>query len=101
MKPEECALSESYPDERSRNIEVEFDLPEDCRVKIAVQDTLGVEVFTLVDNDLVAGRYQRVWTCRDSTGRTVTPGRYVLRMNVKPLKTADKLVSLERVVTVR
>ena len=70
-------------------------------MKITAQDALGVEVFTLVDNELVAGRYQRVWTCRDSTGRTVTPGRYFLRMNAKPLTTADKLVSLNRVVIVK
>lgn len=99
--PEDYGLADRRLDERTGQIEITFDLPEDCSVKISVLDSTGREIACLVDHELVAGHYQRVWDSRERTGGSVSPGVFYLRLDANPLTSNKKPVSLMKMILLR
>lgn len=57
----------------------EFDLEQDAPVSLKIFDLRGREVRTVVDGPMTAGTHQAVLD-----GRSLLPGRYLLRMQVGP-----------------
>ena len=70
------------PNPMNINATASFDytLPTDGQVDIRVFDILGKEIATIVETERVAGTYTTQWNGRDSYGRQVAPGMYMIRM---------------------
>ncbi len=47
-----------------------------------IYDLLGREVKTLVEKDLVSGRYEFDWAGKDESGQLLSSGVYVYRLEV-------------------
>ncbi|UCE18439.1 MAG: C10 family peptidase, partial [Gemmatimonadota bacterium] len=73
--PSDYVLSQNYPNPFNPQTNIEFGLPEEGRVRLAVYNLLGQEVEVLVDSDLEAGYYSVSW---DASG--VTTGVYFFRI---------------------
>jgi len=73
--PAEFTLGANYPNPFNSSTQIEFTLPIELIVGIAVFDPLGRKVATLIDNQLSAGRYTVGWNATDFTS-----GIYSIRM---------------------
>jgi hypothetical protein len=61
---------------------MDFTVPRDARVRLAVFDMQGRTLGTLADGVFAAGRHQVSWTGRTGSG-SVTPGLYYARLEVE------------------
>ncbi|RKZ20119.1 hypothetical protein DRQ50_00375 [bacterium] len=59
---------------------IRFELARGGRTRLAVYDLRGMLVRDLLDEELAAGLYRRVWDGRDRHGRTVGSGIYLYRL---------------------
>ncbi|MGE3800941.1 MAG: FlgD immunoglobulin-like domain containing protein [Candidatus Kapaibacterium sp.] len=57
-----------------------YTVPTDSRIQIRVFDILGKEIATIADGEAVAGTYAAQWNGRDESGRQVSPGMYMIRV---------------------
>ena len=61
-------------------------------VKLAVYDLTGRRVVLLADGRREAGRYTVAWDGRDSSGRTMPSGLYLVRIEAGDFKQTKKLL---------
>ncbi|UCD37160.1 MAG: T9SS type A sorting domain-containing protein [Fidelibacterota bacterium] len=80
--PEEFSLSQNYPNPFNPVTTINFSLPTEGRVKLAVYNLLGQELRTLVTDYLKPGTYKAVWNSLDNSGRKVPSGMYFYRLVV-------------------
>ena len=74
---------------------VRYQVPEDARVVIRVYDLLGRVVTTLVDAQVSAGFYHRVWDGRNDAGLRVASGVYIYRMEAGTFVQTRKMLLLK------
>jgi hypothetical protein len=80
--PEAFSLSQNYPNPFNPTTTIDFSLPVDGQVKLAVYNLLGKEIHTLVADNLKAGTYKALWNSQDNMGRKVPSGIYFYRLVV-------------------
>ncbi len=61
LVPSEFTLYQNYPNPFNPSTTISFNLPSNANVSLKIYDVLGREVTTLVNEELQAGRYQRIW----------------------------------------
>ena len=59
---------------------IQFEVEHSGPVRVAVYDTRGASVSTLVDRELPAGRHQASWNGTDSEGRRLAAGLYFVSL---------------------
>ena len=59
--PTEYALGQNFPNPFNPVTAIQFDLPETGYISLKVYNTLGVEVATVMSENLSAGRYKVIW----------------------------------------
>jgi hypothetical protein len=79
-RPAALALEPPSPNPSSHLARLAFALPTAARVRLEVLDIEGRRVRLLADHDFVPARYEAGWDLRDSVGRRVPPGVYLLRL---------------------
>jgi len=87
----EFALRQPLPNPTSSTSRVDFALPRESRVDLAVYDMQGRRVVTLVDGVLPMGRHQALWT-GTAAGRAVSAGVYFVRLNAPGVNLTRRLV---------
>jgi subtilisin family serine protease len=78
--PTEFSLSQNYPNPFNPATEIQFALPENAHVKIEIFNVLGQKVHTLVNEDMEAGYKSVTWNGLDDSGKNVSSGVYLYRM---------------------
>jgi outer membrane protein assembly factor BamB len=61
-------------------VTLEYALPQDSNVELAVYDLRGARIATLVNQVQVAGSHRAIWQGRDRTGKRVAAGMYFARI---------------------
>ncbi len=79
-RPVTYALHQNYPNPFNPGTMIQFDLPVGSDTRIAVYDLLGREVVRLADGRLEPGYHQLLWNGRDTRGRAVPTGMYIVLM---------------------
>lgn len=74
--PEKFSLSQNYPNPFNPTTKIDFELPFDSKVKIAVYDLLGREVKILINSELKKAGYYSV----DFSANNLASGIYIYRM---------------------
>jgi flagellar hook assembly protein FlgD len=74
---------------------VRFALPRAAGVTVAVYNSAGRLVRTLVAGTAEAGYHRAAWDGRDEAGRRVAPGVYYCRLNSAEFAAMRKLVKLD------
>jgi hypothetical protein len=79
--PKSYVLSISaYPNPFNPGTTIRYTVPSAGRVSVAIYDTRGAHVATLVDERKDAGAYTETWEGRDDDGRVVSSGVYFARV---------------------
>lgn len=90
--PERFALAQNHPNPFDRQTAIEYMLPEIAAIDLSIYDVTGRLVQTLVCGVYAPGVHTVRWDGRDSTGRAVGPGVYVLVFNCPGFVAARKMV---------
>ena len=72
--------------------DLQFSIPRDDRVSLAVYDVTGRLVRTLADETMAAGHYVRQWDGRDAAGGRVAAGVYLARLKTSQEEKVHKLI---------
>lgn len=94
-RPESFALAAEGGGTFSGRVTVRFDLPETDEVTVRIYDTQGRLVRTIAQTEHPAGRYRATWDGRDSRGREVAAGSYIVRFISRNHDGEEKLVKVE------
>ncbi|MCJ7811772.1 T9SS type A sorting domain-containing protein, partial [bacterium] len=81
--PMRFMLSESYPNPFNPETYIQYHVPEMCHVHIAVYNSMGRLVCTLVDEEKTAGVYELSWDGRDDSDMLVSTGVYLFIMKAE------------------
>ena len=82
-------LEKNYPNPFNPSTTIQFFLPHSSHVTLKVYNTLGVEVATLVSDNLSAGKHQVVWEAKG-----IASGIYFYRLQTADFVQTRKLVLL-------
>lgn len=89
--PEKYNLSQNYPNPFNPITKINFDLPEDAKIKLIVYDIIGREVKTFINNEFkAAGTYQI-----EFNGSNLSSGVYFYRLE------SEKFVQTKRMVLIK
>jgi glucuronoarabinoxylan endo-1,4-beta-xylanase len=92
--PLHFALCQNYPNPFNPVTTITFQVPEPSNVSLIVYDILGQEVCILLDAVYQAGNYRIEWNGSDSSGRSVSSGVYLIRLQTDRFEAVKKAVLL-------
>ena len=95
LLPETIALSSNYPNPFNLETRIEYALPEEAKVRLAIYNIRGQQVRTLVDEIQPAGFKVVVWSGRDDFGLEVGSGVYFIQL-VVALQTLMEKITLQK-----
>jgi len=90
--PETFTLSQNYPNPFNPETSIDYELPLESEVKIAVFNLLGQQIRSLFNGKQNPGRYTISWDGKSDNGLSVATGVYLVRMQ------AGKFVSVRKVL---
>jgi hypothetical protein len=93
--PDKFELANNYPNPFNPSTTIEFSVPEQSDVKIAVFDITGTLVTELVNEVFGAGTYRTVWNARDNFGSYVASGLYIYRMSAGNFTQAKRMLFIK------
>ena len=81
--PQQYELFQNYPNPFNLATRIHYSLPREDHVRILIYDLLGKKITTLIDERQQAGYYVITWDGRDNSGRLVSSGIYLYRLEAK------------------
>jgi len=78
--PTEFRLHANAPNPFNPSTTIRFDLVDADFVRVAIYNTQGQLIRTLLERDMAAGRHEIVWNGLDKTGREMSSGVYLYRL---------------------
>lgn len=93
--PYQFALHNNYPNPFNPETNIQFDIPEQLSVKLAIYDLSGKEVNVLVQNTFAPGKYNVKWAGKDQHGQPVSAGMYIYQIEAGNFRNTKKLILLK------
>ena len=90
--PTAFALDQNYPNPFNPSTEIRFALPKATHVTLSVYTVSGELVTTLLDEAMSAGTFSITWNGRSSSGRAVSSGLYLYRIQASDFTAVRKMV---------
>ncbi len=95
LLPKEFALNQNFPNPFNPSTTIRFALPKASQVELAVYNTLGQKVATVVDGQMEAGNHAVVWDGRNSGNQQVASGVYFYRLQAGSYNQTKKMMLLK------
>jgi FlgD Ig-like domain len=89
------ALEQNYPNPFNPSTSISFALPEAGAVSLAIYNTNGQLVKTLISGEMNAGRHNVIWDATDARGERVTSGVYLYVLKAGEFTAQRKLVLMK------
>ena len=86
------ALSQNHPNPFNPETTIQYALPAESSVTLAIYNTMGQRIRTLVDGEQTAGHHRSAWDGRDDTGQAAASGLYLCRMVCGDFSAVRKLL---------
>jgi len=83
--PVAYALNQNYPNPFGPATTIQYAIPRQSRVTVAVFNLRGERVHVLADEVCQPGYYVATWDGKDSLGRALSNGIYFCRMTTRPV----------------
>ena len=93
--PARFHLGQNYPNPFNPSTHIPYQLAESGHVRLAVYNSLGQRVRTLVDRPQPSGVHHVTWNGADETGRPVAAGVYFCRMTSAGGRQVRKMVLVD------
>jgi len=87
--PEKMVLHQNYPNPFNPNTVIMFGILENSEVRLGIFDLMGREVRTLVNSRMTSGEFEIDWDGMDNSGRPVSSGMYMCKLESKSLITGQ------------
>ncbi len=87
-------LFQNYPNPFNPETAISYQLSNGSNLELAVYNSLGQKIRTLVQARQPAGRYQVKWDGRDEAGREVGSGVYIYRLKAGQYSISKKMILL-------
>ncbi|MCD6181937.1 MAG: T9SS type A sorting domain-containing protein [Candidatus Cloacimonetes bacterium] len=88
-------LLQNYPNPFNPSTTIKMELAEAGNVELAVYNSKGQKVKTLVDSPALPGTYEYLWNGKDENGSSVASGQYVVKLQQNGKETATKIMLLK------
>ena len=75
--------------------QIQYDLPEDKNVTIAIYDVMGRNIRTLMNGRQTAGYHSVRWDAKNDTGEGVAAGMYIYTIQAGEFRATKKMVLLK------
>jgi hypothetical protein len=85
--PESYDLLQNFPNPFNPSTTIRFSLPEPTNVKLSIYDVLGKEIEVLIDQHLLSGIHETIWTVND-----LPSGIYVYRLETEKFSKFSKML---------
>ena len=86
---------EAHPNPFNPTTAISFGVPRQAFVKLDIYSVSGRWVRPLANEDLAAGSYSREWDGRDETGRPVSGGVYIAKLQVDDTIVPRRLILIK------
>ncbi|MFK7847684.1 MAG: sialate O-acetylesterase [Rhodothermales bacterium] len=90
--PEIFDLKAIYPNPFSSTTTIEYQLPEEGPVRIEIFNITGQRVKVLIDNNMPAGSWSRIWNGTDARDNPVAAGVYMVHLKADGYTETSKVV---------
>jgi hypothetical protein len=92
--PDDFALSQNYPNPFNSETWFQYQLTEDCEVRISVFDLLGKRIRTILHEKQSHGYYSDHWDGKTEAGEPVPSGIYLLYLKTEPFTQIRRMTVL-------
>ena len=93
--PEFFSLHQNYPNPFNPSTRIRYDLREETHVSLTVYDMLGKQITSIVSESQSAGVRTVIWDGTDASGRNVSAGVYLYRIQAGTFTETRKMVLLK------
>ncbi len=93
--PKTFAIHQNFPNPFSQKTEINYQLPEECNVELAIYNVIGERVKTLTDKKQSPGYYNMHWSGKDFREEKVPTGTYFLIFKAGKFQDHKKIVKLQ------
>jgi len=93
--PDKYNLAQNYPNPFNPSTQIDYSVPVQSRVKLAVYNTLGQLINVLVDGNQSAGNHSVTWNGTDLHGAHVASGIYFYRIEAGAFTNTRKMVMIQ------
>ncbi len=90
-EPAELTLN-NYPNPFNPSTSINFNLPENSRVNLAIYDLKGRKVTELINQEMVQGQHSFKWNGRDKHNRTLASGIYFYTLRTNNSSLTKKMI---------
>ncbi|MFC1502093.1 PKD domain-containing protein [bacterium] len=91
LTPTSFQLDQNFPNPFNPETRFRYQLPEQSDVSVIIYSLLGQKIRDIVREEQPAGYYEETWDGRDSFGRDVPSGIYILQMQANSFRTIRKM----------
>jgi hypothetical protein len=88
-------LMQNYPNPFNPLTSIEYSVPKSGDVSLAIYNSQGQFVTTLVNDNVPAGRYSISWNGKDDYGNDVSSGTYFYKLRVNDHETSKKMIKVK------
>ncbi len=92
--PTQYNLAQNFPNPFNPTTNIAFDIPEHGQVAITIFNLIGQQVRTLMNDQMVAGRYHVEWNGLDNAGNAVASGVYFYELRSENFIARKKMILL-------
>ena len=93
--PIEFALQQNYPNPFNPSTQIQYALPTDANVTIAIYDLVGRQIRTLVNEQVTAGFHSTLWNATNDMGSPVSAGVYIYTITANDFRDVKKMILLK------
>ncbi len=93
--PGKYALEANYPNPFNPETNITYQVPERCHVRLVIYNNMGQVIATLVDEEVGPGIYMKVWNARDDSGKPVSSGVYLFKLETEKFTQVRKMLFVQ------
>ena len=93
--PELFALHQNFPNPFNPTTQIQYDLPEEQNVTIAIYDVTGRSIRALMNLKQNAGYHSIQWDAKNDVGEIVAGGMYIYTIQAGDFRATKKMVLLK------
>ena len=82
----------NFPNPFNPTTRIEFSIPEESKVELSIFNIKGQKIKSLLSDQIAAGEHSIIWNGEDASGKKVSSGVYLYKLNTGKQTYANKMV---------